>query len=153
VFSGFPGCCLVWTEVVIKFIERFREWKHRRFLRKHGCTTQRQYDLKYDPDYNIRGRRLKREQYHGYAHVFILAPQGFRDYGMIGVLPYNDLVDQMMEWCAQNCKDKWRNDWHRIIEDVWIDGEWEENGIAGLDAVCFAFKDGRDFTMFALRWS
>lgn len=59
----------------------------------------------------------------------------------------------MAKWCEANCRDKWRHDWHRIIEDVWEEGEWEENGIGGMDAMCFAFKDSREYTMFLLRWA
>lgn len=128
--------------------QAYKDWKHQRFLKQHNLT-QRQYDLLHDSDYNVRGRRLKRDQYHGYSHVYIMArvPDSFQEWN------YHILVDQMAKWCEVNCKDKWRHDWHRILEDVWEEGEWEENGIAGLDAMCFAFKDKKDATMFHLKWS
>lgn len=140
---------MVWFKMVVNLVQSYKDWQHRRFLGKHGCTTQREYDLKYDPDYNTRGRRLKREQYHGYSHVYIMTriPDSYQAWD------YHFVVEEMSKWCEQHCQGKWRNDWHRIIEDVWIDGEWEENGIAGLDAMCFAFKDRNDYVMFLLKWS
>jgi hypothetical protein len=129
--------------------ERWKGWKEKRFLENYGCNTWREYELKYDSDYNPRGNRLKKDQYHGYSHVYIMTrvPDSFQAWD------YHFTVAEIAKWCESNCRGKWRHDWHRIIEDVWEDGEWNENGISGLDAVCFAFKDSRDFTMFALKWS
>ena len=129
--------------------DRWKGWREKRFLENYGCKTWREYELKYDNDYNPRGKRLKREQYHGYPHVFIMTriPDSFQAWD------YHFAVKEIAKWCEENCVEKWRHDWHRIIEDIWIDGEWEENGIAGLDAMCFAFKDSKDYTMFLLRWS
>jgi len=129
--------------------DRWKGWKEKRFLENYGCKTWREYEIKYDSDYNPRGNRLKKDQYHGYSHVYIMdrIPDSFQAWN------YHFTVTEIAKWCESNCRGKWRHDWHRIIEDVWEDGEWNENGISGLDAVCFAFKDSRDFTMFALKWS
>lgn len=139
---------MVWFKMVLNLQQRYRDWQHQRLLKKYNLT-QRQYDRLYDPDYNIRGRRLKRDMYHGYSYVHVMTrvPDSFQEW------KYHFLVDEMAKWCEENCQGKWRNDWHRIIEDVWEEGEWEENGISGLDAMCFAFKDSRDFTIFCLRWA
>lgn len=141
---------MVWFKMGLK--ERYRNWRHQCYLKKHNLT-QRQYDLIHDPDYNARGNRVRRDIFHGYPHVFPYPPTGMKDYGFHGVSWHVEHVEEMMAWCEANCRDKWRNNWHRVLRDVWYDDEWDVNEIGGGDIMFFGFKDSHDAMMFALRWS
>lgn len=128
------------------------DWRHHRFLKKHGCNSQRQYDLKYDIDHNIRATCIK-DIYHGYPHVFPI-----RDYhhpvykgkGTSLCFPSYDYLE-LIEWCNNNCKGKWRHAWHMVIQNY--SGEWEVNSIGGAYWIFFAFKDPKDASMFILKWA
>lgn len=141
---------MVWFKMGLK--ERYRKWQHQRYLKKHNLT-QRQYDLIHDPDYNACGNRVRRDIFHGYPHVFPYPPTGMKDYGFHGVSWHVEHVEEMMAWCDTNCRGKWRNNWHRVLRDVWYDDEWDVNEIGGGDIMFFGFKDSKDAMMFALRWS
>lgn len=130
--------------------QRWKGYKEKRFLETHGCKTWREYECRYDKDIGPIAI-LAHTFYHGYPYIFPLDPQGFRDYGMLGILPYHDLADQMVEWCEKNCQGKWRNDWHRGNWDH--QGNYELNGISGGDIVFFAFKEEADYIWFTLVWS
>ncbi len=130
--------------------KRWKGYKEKRFLETHGCKTWREYERRYDKDIGPMAR-WAHTFYHGYPYIFPLDPQGLRDYGMLGVMPYHDLVDQMMEWCEQNCQGKWRNDWHHGFWDG--HGNYELNGIGGGDIMFFAFKEEADYVWFTLVWS
>lgn len=129
---------------------RWKGYKEKRFLEAHGCKTWREYERRYDPDVGTLAR-WAHTFYHGYPYIFPIEPEGLRDYGFAGVLPYHDLVEQMTEWCEQNCTGKWRNDWHRGFWDQ--HGNYELNVIGGGDMMFFAFKEECDYTWFMLRWS
>ena len=129
--------------------QRWKGYKEKRFLEAHGCKTWSEYERRYDKDIGPMAR-WAHTFYHGYPHIFPLDPQGLRDYGMLGVLPYHDLVGQMTEWCEKNCKGKWRNDWHRGFWDH--NGNYEFNGIGGGDIMFFAFKEESDYIWFRLVW-
>ena len=136
-------------DMIKQLKERWKGYKEKRFLENYGCDTWREYELKYDPDVGFRAR-WAHTFYHGYPYIVPLDPEGLRDYGMLGVLPYHDLVDQMTEWCEQNCTGKWRNDWHRGFWDT--QGNYEFNGIGGGDIMFFAFKEDADYMWFKLTW-
>ena len=57
----------------------------------------------------------------------------------------------MKDWCQENCQDKWRDDFHRVIKDYW--DEWICNEIGGGDVLFFAFKSEQDCLWFTLRWA
>lgn len=128
---------------------RWKGYKEKKFLETHGCKTWREYERKHDPDVGYIAR-WAHTFYHGYPCILPIEPQGLRDYGFSGVHPYHDLVDQMMEWCDQNCKGKWRNDWHRGYWDM--NGNYEFNSFGG-DIMFFAFKEESDYMWFVLTWS
>ena len=124
---------------------RYYEWKKTRFLRKHGCETWHQYHRRYDLDFNMHANRIK-DMYQGYPHVFAFPKSKggvWEQWGdwLIG-------LTVMREWCDKNCKDKWRED---IVEAYHTTYGWEINALSG-GVLFFAFKDERDFMMFALRW-
>lgn len=130
--------------------KRWKGYKEKRFLETHGCKTWREYERRYDKDIGPMAR-WAHTFYHGYPYIFPLDPDGLRDYGMLGVLPYIDATEKMQEWCEQNCTGKWRNDWHRGFWDH--QGNYEFNGIGGGDIMFFAFKEESDYVWFTLVWS
>lgn len=133
--------------MVIKNLkERWKGYKEKRFLENYGCKTWREYERKYDQDVGFRARWVH-TFYHGYPHVLNIEPNGVAMYG----LQYHELCEKMMEWCEQNCKGKWRNDWQRGNWDH--HGNYEINEIGGGDIMFFAFKEEGDYTWFLLRWS
>lgn len=129
--------------------QRYKDHNERRFLKAHGCKTWKEYERRFDPDIAILAR-WAHTFYHGYPCVFPFDPSGYRDHGFAGLWPYHELSDKMIAWCEQNCRGKWRNDWHR--------GFWEQNGIfefneiAGGDIMFFAFKEESDYVWFRLVW-
>lgn len=135
----------------MNIVQTIKDWCHHRYLKKHGCRTQEEYDLKYDPDYNFRGHRIKKEVYHGYSVVIPFYPARTTLNNTLHILDQS-LEHEIKQWCKDNCRDKFRYAWHRVLEDYWNTGEYEENGIAGSDILFFAFKDRRDATMFILKW-
>ncbi len=127
----------------------FKKWfKRKEDWEKAGFYSKESYERHTDPD--IRYCTSTVEQfYHGYSYYFPFNPEGLRDYGMPGVLPYNDQIDMMQDWCRSNCKGKWRADWHR---GFFTEYGFEFNGIGGGDIYFFAFQDEQDSIMFRLRW-
>ena len=129
--------------------QRYKDHNERRFLKAHGCKTWKEYERRYDPDIGPLAR-WSHTFYHGYPCIFPFDPSGYRDHGFAGVWPYHDLSDKMIEWCEQNCKGKWRNDWLRGFWDQ--NGHYEFNEIAGGDIMFFAFKEESDYVWFRLTW-
>jgi hypothetical protein len=54
------------------------------------------------------------------------------------------------KWCNENCTDKFRFDFHRVLS---TSNGWEINEIGGGDYIFFACKNPKDYTLFLLRWS
>lgn len=130
----------------------YEEWKERRFLRSHHCSTRKQYNRKYDPDHNFRATHL-REFYHGYKYFHYFpnyshaAYTTIYDYGPGGYKMGYHLIE---EWCEENLTHKWRKDGHRCLVNHW--GQWEINEIGGGDLIFFAFQNKEDYFMFSLKW-
>lgn len=134
------------VEVVMiqKILDRYAQWKERRFLEKHGCKSREQYENRYDPNINYRASKIK-DFYHGYPYIYC-----FENHSNHSVYYYDLSLDK---WCKENCVDKFRFDFHRVIKYPSTANEWEINEIGGGDYIFFACKDPKDFTMFLLRWS
>lgn len=131
-----------------KLLQYYKDWKEKRFLRKHGCATRKQYERRYDPDTDYYAHSIK-QFYKGYEHIAIFPPEGYADYGFHGVQPFFNSIDEMEEWCENNCVDKWRHDWHRGIRCI---NDFEFNGIGNEDIVSFVFKNTNDAMMFKLKF-
>lgn len=136
--------------IIQQLKQRYKNHNERRFLKAHGCQTWKEYERCYDPDIGTLAKHTN-SFYHGYPYVFPFDPSGYRDYGFAGVWPYHELSDKMIECCEQNCKGKWRNDWHRGFWDH--QGNFEFNGVGGTDLMFFAFKEESDYVWFRLRWN
>ena len=124
----------------------FKLWRDRRFLRRHGCETWREYDIRYDTDVNRSASRV-REFYHGYPYVYCFEnrdhPVYYWDIAVDGAYILNN-------WCENTCVDKYRLDFHRVYRNYW--NEWEINEIGGGDYIFAAFKNERDYLLFSLKW-
>jgi len=132
---------------MIDLFQTIKDWSHQRHLKKHGCTTQKEYDKKFDLDYSASGDDIIRECYHGYSYVYCFNNHMHRVYDWTD----NDFgLWDIEEWCEINCQGKWRIDWQRAIQNYW--GRWEQNGIGGGDYYFIAFKNSIDYSKFLLRW-
>ena len=131
------------------FRTRIKQWQDRRFLKRHGVETWAQYNRQYDPDINWRATRVK-DFYQGYPYVYCFENRNhdvyYWDIGFDGTYVVGN-------WCDDNCKDKYRMDFHRVIKYPSTANQWEMNDLGGGDYVFAAFKNERDFFMFALKWS
>lgn len=56
----------------------------------------------------------------------------------------------MVNWCKENCKGKWRDDWHRVFNEYY-NGHGMTKGIGNI--LVFAFQNDKDAMMFMLRYT
>jgi len=146
---------------------RWTGWREKRFLETHGCKTWREYERRYDSDIGPMAR-WAHTYYHGYKFIWSVPDKHYIYYSFTQLRPstanhalnvpritntaFNfDVIDQMADWCEQNCQGKWRNDWLRGLWDN--QDNFEFNEIGGGDVMFFAFKEESDYTWFSLRWS
>jgi hypothetical protein len=128
---------------------RWDFYRHAAYLKKRGWTEEEFQDYE-DPDRNIRATRL-RDYYRGYPYK-----HGFTSTQTLPWTKFSNWMDcyeEMNAWCKSNCRAKFRSDILRVIKCPATANEWELNDIGGGDALFYAFKDSRDYTMFLLRWS
>lgn len=128
---------------------KFQKWKDQRFLKRHGCETWKQYNYRFDPDINRRCTAI-RDFYHGYPYVYCFENRKHQIYWWD--LGYDGSYD-IVEWCEQYCKDKFRIDCYRVIKYPSTSNEWTMNDMGGGDYYFAAFKNERDYNWFLLRWS
>jgi hypothetical protein len=127
--------------------EYWNRYREKRFLRRHSCSNWREYNRRYDTDFNNRATEIN-SIYHGYSHVYQFTDHKHTIYDWD--LGY-DGAYVVERWCEQNLCGKFRLDFHRVIEDSC--GKWVINELGGGDYIFAAFKDPQDFTHFMLRWS
>ena len=133
--------------MIHRIIKRYHQWREHCFLKKHGCRDRREYNRKYDPDFNVRATEID-SIYHGYSHIYQFTDHSHTVYDWD--LGY-DGAYVIERWCEQNLRDKFRLDFHRVEENS--SGKWIANELSGGDYIFAAFKDSRDYTLFLLRWS
>ena len=134
---------------------RYKSFKEQRFLKRHGCETRKEYNRMYDPDYNIRATRIV-DIYHGYPHVYCFENRKNFAYTLLydwGPGGFRHGFDDIIDWCEENLRDKFRMDSHRVIKYPSTANQWEVNELGGGDYIFAAFKDPKDYTHFLLRWS
>lgn len=130
------------------FVQKYKQWKDERFLHKHGCKSWEQYYHRYDPDIERRSTKIK-DFYKGYPYVYCFENREHQIYWWD--LGY-DGSKEIVEWCQQHCKDKFRFDGHRVIKASYTSNEWEMNELGGGDYCFAAFKDKEDYIWFSLKW-
>lgn len=128
---------------------RYKSLKEQRFLKRHGCETWKEYNIKYDPDYNIRATRIV-DIYHGYPYVYCFENRNHQVYWWD--LAYDGSA-VVYCWCEENLKDKFRLGCHRVVKYPSTNNQWEVNELGGGDYIFAAFKDPKDYTHFLLRWA
>lgn len=135
-----------WHESATEWIRQYRE---KRFLKRHGCQSMEHYNRLFDPDVQF-GAVSVNDFYHGYPCLVPVEPNKIIDLAFYGRHRYHTQMQEMMDWCKQNCKGKWRQDWHR---GWWGPrGVYEFNSIGGGDMLFFAFKEEVDYVWFKLTW-
>jgi hypothetical protein len=133
--------------VLTRVTKAWNDYRHWRLLKKLGWT-QKDFDLHTDPDYNMRASRVK-DIFQGYPYI--------HTYELPSGSPWNEFGDWLEGltvingWCDASCKDKWRENIHRVMQDERSD--WVINELGGSDMLFFAFKNERDYLMFVLRWT
>lgn len=129
--------------------QKIQAWKDKRFLARHGCEDWRQYHYIYDPDVERRCSRIQ-DFYKGYPYWYVFENREHQIYWWD--MAY-DGSREIVEWCEQHCKDKFRFDAHRVMKAPATAWQWEMNELGGGDYYFAAFKNERDFNWFVLRWS
>ena len=138
-----------WTNSFMTLIEKYRAWKEKRFLRKHGCETREQYNYRYDTDINNRATKIK-NFYQGYPYIYCFEDHNHMVYDWDIVY---DGIYVATNWCKENLTGKFRFDFHRCTRAPSTANEWEVDGLGGGDFIFFACKDPKDYTLFLLRWT
>jgi hypothetical protein len=137
------------VKLVDKIKTRYKLWKDRRFLKKHGCETWKQYHYRNDPDVFYPATRIK-DYYRGYPYVYCIENRDhevyYWDLGLDGTFTVS-------KWCEENCKGKFRLDFHRAMNTPGTAYQWEINELGGGDYIFVAFKDPKDYTWFLIKWS
>jgi hypothetical protein len=128
--------------------QRYKQWRDRRFLKRHGVETWAQYNRQYDPDINWRATRVN-DFYHGYPYVHCFENHRHEVYHWDVHL---DGIYVLSQWCEDNCKGKFRFDFHRAMNAPGTAWEWHINELGGGDYIFAAFKDPEDFFIFRLKW-
>ncbi len=128
---------------------KFLEWKWDRILKKSGHHHWESYLRYNDPDFCISGRTVK-DQFCGYPYVVVVNYKHLdcNIDGMWGEIWNGARVE---EWCKENCRNKYRWHWERVIQDHM--GQYSPNGIGGTDELFFGFKDYNDYITFKTVWS
>jgi len=125
---------------------RWDFYRHAAFLKKTGWTEE-QYQHFKDPNRDERASRIK-DYYHGYPYIVVF--ESSRGDPWTRYPSWIQAYNAIEMWCEENCKDKFRSDIHRVMQDYW--GNWELNDIGGIDALFFVFKSQEDCFMFKLKW-
>jgi hypothetical protein len=128
--------------------QRYKQWRDRRFLKRHGVEKWAQYNHRYDPDINWRATRVN-DFYHGYPYVHCFENHRHEVYHWDVHL---DGIYVLSQWCEDNCKGKFRFDFHRAMNAPGTAWEWHINELGGGDYIFAAFKDPEDFFIFRLKW-
>lgn len=126
---------------------RWDFYRHAAYLKKRGWTEE-EYQNYEDPDRNIRAVRIK-DYYFGYPYTHAFTTT--RTLPWTKFSNWMDCYEEMNRWCKTNCRGKFRSDILRVVKSP--QNDWELNDIGGGDALFYAFKDPKDYTMFLLRWS
>ena len=140
--------------IIRKICAVYKLYKDRRFLKRNGCTTWKQYYWKNDPRVYLYADRVH-NFYKGYQFISVF--ESSRPFYEL----YGDWLEgltALKDWCDSNCKGHWRCDLLRVIKHtgVFMNGseiEWYMNDIGGHDILFFAFDDDRDYMLFTLRWN
>lgn len=147
--------------MIEQIVSRYKAWKDRRYLKKHGCENWTQYHRRFDPYCNVRAEKVV-DYYHGYRYITRIENNNHYCYKLVadygpGGRRYG--YEDMIKWCEENCQGHYRFDFLRVFSQTPIglngveEPEWYINEIGGSDYMFFAFQNEDDTMMFGLRWS
>ena len=125
--------------------QRYKDWRKRRFLKKHHCDSWEQYNRWYDPDINGRSTQV-RYFYYGYPYFYCFENRNHNIYN------WNSL-ENLRCWAETHCQHKYRMDIFRVIKCPATSNEWEINDLGGRDYIFIAFKNEHDAFKFMLKWA
>ena len=142
----------------MKFFEAQKIWFLRkleeRFFKKHKVSDWREYNLKYDPDYEVRGDTI-RQMFFGYPYIAEISDPEVLD--RPNSRTDEDGYTYLKNWLEHECRGKTRSTLEQVISTVtyrngYKQRDWSINGIGGYTALYVAFQDERDYLMFLLKW-
>ena len=140
-------------EAIRTVVENMKDqWEfrhHRAYLKKMGWTEEA-YQKQTDPRVAQRAETVS-AYYHGYQHLQIY--DGAQA-GPFKGKEWIEVLTEMNQWCEANCSGFWREDIHRVYEQVSPGNKIELhiNYVGNYDVLIFAFENSKDYTMFCLRW-
>jgi hypothetical protein len=129
----------------IQIYNRYTQWRLSCFLKKHGCDTLEQYNLRYDPRIDY-AASIVTNFYHGYPFVYC-----FQDHRH-DVYDWNIAetgINVIEDWCRNNFCSQYRMDFHRVI---FVNGQANICELGGSDYIFFACSNATDYSHFLLRW-
>ena len=135
--------------------ERWDAHLHQRYLKKMGWT-QEAYERRNDPRCDMRANTTK-HYFHGYPYVHIYHTTRGEPWTRYG--DWIEGLDELRNWCRENCQGHWRDDILRVYKQTAIawdhttEEEWHINDIGGGDALFVAFDDEQDYVLFLLMWA
>ena len=137
---------------VSRKIKAFFKLKLKQYiLKKHRCSTWREYYLRNDPRLNIYADRIS-EWYNDYKYVTAFEHSNVDPWIRFG--SWLEGLTEIRDWCDKNCKGRWREDIHRVYKNSQGNAEPEFvlNEMAS-DVLFFAFTDEKDYIWFKLKWT
>lgn len=145
----------LFTNVLNDVKGRWDFYRHAAYLKKMGWTEEA-YQKRTDSNINYRATSIK-DFYFGYKHIHVFETTRCEPFTKYDT--WMDAYKAISDWCNDNCSEQWREDIHRVIKQTPIGlsgpepSEYFMNEIGGGDALFYAFKSSKDYTMFLLRWS
>jgi len=88
--------------MITKIVEKFKVWREKRYLRRHGVETWEQFNRKFDPDFNSDSDTIA-GLFRGYHSFYLVDTHYVAD--LFGPMPSSKHI---AEWCAENCVGKYR---------------------------------------------
>jgi hypothetical protein len=104
-----------------------------------------------DQDVLYRASRV-RDFYSGYQFLYCFEDRSHPVYDWEYCYDGSGSND-VVTWCQNNSRHKYRFDCHRVFRAPSTANEWEFNDLGGSDYIFVAFKDETDYTMFLLRYA
>lgn len=128
--------------------EYYKNYRDKRFLKKHHCKNWDDYNWRFDPDINFYATELSNFYAH-YPYYHIFTNYNSYCYHIEDGDNYGWKV--IYNWCKEKTKHKFRSDSHRLFNSDSTENRWAMSWM-GRDYIVFAFKDKKDYDWFLLRW-
>ena len=143
-------------KIVRRLKARIRKWRSDRFLKKHYCTSYREYNQTYDPGINIKAAYIHNFYSKSvYPYVYQISDPKHRIYYTeTDGFHWNHVgFYEVRDWCEKNCKGKFRFDHHLVRHSDGMISYGYSVNYDNVSTYFVAFNDEMDYTWFLLRWS